>query len=137
MENLEQVYEWMRLEKENKLILEFANIGPKTHKFGVDIIFHVMQPGDKKLKHGARAKFMKRNTNEEFCITISDDPKVIGNWKELVTQSELTTLIGNIKNFKIPLLNFWYDSKMDTDELAEQMDIVRNGKEVTPTYKEK
>jgi hypothetical protein len=134
METLEQIYEWMQLEKENNLILEFANIAPSEHKFGINLGFHVMQPGDKKLKHGPRAKFFAKGHETEFCITISDNPKVVGKWSELVTQSELNKLIANIKRFKVPLLNFWYDSKMYSKDLVDQMDAIRNGKEVTPTY---
>ena len=121
-----------QIELENTLILEFANIGPKKHKFGVSINMHIMQPDDKKLKHGPRIKFFDNNSN--FSISISDTPKVIGKWKELVSEHELNVLVENVIKFKIPFLNFWYNSKMLVDDLEEQMEMVRDGKEVEATY---
>ena len=138
MEPFRDFVEYFEIEEENKLILEFSNIGPKTHKFGIELTMHIMQPDiNMKLKHGPRAKFFKRGSNDEFCITINNNPKVVGKWDKLVSQHECNVLLSNIKKFKVPLLNFWYDPKMNTDELEEQLIKIRKGGEVAATYKER
>lgn len=134
--DLVELYEYIKIEKENDLILEFANIGPHKHKFNVNLAMHIMQPTDKKLKHGPRVKFFQiKNPNQNFTITINDEPRVIGNWKELISQKELNILLENVFKFKIPLLNFWYNPYMLVDELEEQMEMIRKGETVEPTYK--
>lgn len=138
MEELSDLYEWMQIEKENNLILEFANMSPAQHKLEVNLGLHVMQPTDKKLKHGPRAKFFSiNNPKDNFCITINDNPKVIGKYDKLISERDLNKLVQHITQFKIPLLNFWYNPYMFTDELERQMDKVRNGKPVEATYLDK
>lgn len=134
--DLVELYEYIKIEKENNLILEFANLGPKKHKFNVDLAMHIMQPTDKKLKHGPRVKFfqMKKPT-QNFSITIGDEPRVIGDWRKLISQKELTILLENVLKFKIPLLNFWYNPNMLVDDLEEQMEMIRKGETVESTYK--
>jgi hypothetical protein len=120
--------------KEDDMILEFANLDPTMHQMDVDIVLHIMQPGDKQLKHGPRLKFFKKGSSETFSITVSNNPKIIGNWKELVSKRELNVLIENTKRFKVPFLNFWYDSMMTVGELIEQIHKVKDGKDVVSTF---
>lgn len=131
------ILESLKIEQENKLILEFANLDPSDHRLGTDLIMRIMQPGDQPLKHGARAKFFSPKSTSQFVITIGNYPKVIGNYHELISDSELNKLIKNIELFKIPLLNFWHDSTMTTKTLQQQMDMIRQGEEVQPTYIDK
>jgi len=105
---------------DTEIILEFANISPKDHKFGVDVKLHLMQPG-KKLQHGPRMKIYRKGIQGDFSISINDNPKVIGNWNNFVSKRELNLLITNVKFYKESLLKFWNDSRMDTNELINLM----------------
>lgn len=118
------------------LIEEFANIAPETHKFGVDVRFHLMQPNDKKLQHGPRLKVYKISwlKGENFTISISDNPIVIGNWKQVVTKKELNILLDKVKKYKVALLNFWYDPSKTTYDFEKQMKMIDNNEYVKEEY---
>ena len=115
---------------------EFANVDPRCHKWGVNVKFHILQMEDQRLKHGARIKVFKESWSkgDNFTITISDTPIVIGNWKSIVTTKELNILKKCVKIYKIPLLNFWHDSGKTPDELRDQMDIIDAGGVVEKEY---
>jgi hypothetical protein len=116
------------IDKEDLLILEFANLGPKLHKFGVDVNFHIMQPTDRKLQHGPRIKVYVSSwtSGDTFSITISNIPKVIGEWKSVVSSKELKILLSNVKKYRVPLLEFWNTPSMTVDVLVEKMEEIRN-----------
>lgn len=137
MSKFMDILEALDIERENDLILEFANIEPYEHNLGIDVVMHIMQPGDKKLKHGPRAKFFSHGSKEEFCVSINDHPKFIGNYRALISERDANKLLQEIVIFKIPFLNFWYDSRMTTGMLAKEMSQVRSGQPVTPTYLDK
>lgn len=104
-----------------------ANIGPRLHKFGVDIKMQILQPDDKKLMHGPQVGFFKDSPGEGFSISIDPDPEkitLIGGPSGLVKQCEADRLIEQVKKYRIPLLNFWHQSGMTVDELRDQMDKV-------------
>jgi hypothetical protein len=115
-------------------IPDFNNFSPQSHKFGIVIGMRVPQPEKIKLQQNPRVHFYKRERSGEFCITISDEPQVFGIYVNLVSDYELQILKDNVKKFKIPLLNFWYDYRACGSQLEEQMDDIRNGKEVIATY---
>lgn len=98
-----------------ELILEMANFGPKDHKLGIDIKFHCLQPGNKKLKHGPRLKVFRGN--QEFVLTIENEPKIIGdsNW---LNKKELEKTIKFVSLNKDAFLKFWNDSSMVASELT-------------------
>jgi hypothetical protein len=78
--NYDEIFELLSITEEDNLILEFANFEPEEHKLGTDLKMHIMQPGDKKLKHGPRIKLF--NNEHDFTISISNDInkiKVIGD----------------------------------------------------------
>jgi ABC-type phosphate transport system ATPase subunit len=76
------------------LILEFANMDPEEHKFGVDVNLHIYQPGQVKLSHGPRIKIFKNKPGPDFSISLEDTPRVIGNWKLVVKKNELNILLN-------------------------------------------
>jgi hypothetical protein len=119
------------------LIEEFANIGPRSHKWGVDVKLHLMQPEDKKLQHAPRIKVFRgswTNYGENFTITLTEKPFIVGDYKKVVTSREMKMLMNNVVKYRIPLLNFWYDSHRDLDELRDQMDIIDAGGVVKKEY---
>jgi len=115
-------------DNEDNLILEFANIDPEDHKFGVDVKLHLMQPENKKLKHGPRIKVFKQSWNKgpNFTITINNTPKVIGEWSDVVTKKELDILLKAVERHKKSLIAFWNDSSMTTRELTNRLDKERS-----------
>jgi hypothetical protein len=120
------------LNQTDKMILEFANVGPREHKWGIDIKFHIMQPDKKKLRHGPRLKFYNNSwtSGPNFTITISEKPIVVGDYTHLVSKSELALLIRSVIKYRIPLLNFWNDPSHTVGEMLEQMEMIDNGKKV-------
>ena len=116
-------------------IFEMANIGPRLHRFGVDVTMNLLQPGGNRLSHGPRAKFFKKGVDGDFSIALSEDPKkiriVAGSFKGIVTQNEANRLVEKVRKYRIPLLNFWYDSAMNSDELSEQLEMIDRGEDVT------
>jgi hypothetical protein len=130
-------YSDIKLLLEESLILEFANIGSRVHKLGLNITLHLMQPADKHLQHAPRIKIYKKGISETFSISITEPPRVIGNYKDVVTLSEVNYLKQCVQKFKVPFLNFWYDTNMDTNDLEDQMDTIRSGGKVEPTYEVK
>lgn len=114
--------------KENDLILEFANVTPKVHKFGIEVRLHVMQPGvNDKIKHGPRVKVFVTKPGPDFSITLETNPRVVGNWRNIVSEKEKNILITNIKKYKSAFISFWNDPAMGTDELRELMDEIDKG----------
>jgi hypothetical protein len=117
MEGFKSFYESKMLQEDNDLILEFANMSPAMHNFGVDVKLYIFQPGDKQLSHGPRIKVFKPKVSGDFSITLEEQPRVIGDYKNIVTTSELNKLITNIKKYRTAFIQFWNDSQMDTNEL--------------------
>lgn len=115
------------------MIYEMSTVGPKVHRFGIDIKLHILQPGDKQLPHGPRVKCIKRENNSNFSITLNenaDKMECIGDYKELLSTKEFNLLFEKIKKYRIPFLNIWYDPIFDQDELRDQMDKIDLGNEV-------
>jgi len=115
-------------------ILEMANVGPQIHKFGVNVKMHLLQPGDKQLSHGPRAKFFKNSIDDGFSISISSTSSkvkvVSGEDSKIVSEGEMNTLVEKVRKYRIPLLNFWRNSNMTVDELRDQMDAIDEGQAV-------
>jgi len=108
------------------LILEFANMDPEEHKFGVDVNLHIYQPGQVKLSHGPRIKIFKNKPGPDFSISLEDTPRVIGNWKLVVKKNELNILLKNIKKYRTAFISFWNDSSMSIRKLEllmKQIDL--------------
>ena len=112
----QEFLEFKYISKEDDLILEFANMSPRMHNFGVDVKLHVFQPGYKQLNHGPRVKVFKTK-DLSFTITLEKEPRVIGDYKGIVTKQELNKLIEKIKKYRNAFIQFWNDPDMDTDEL--------------------
>lgn len=54
-------------------IFEMANIIPSVHKLGIDIKFHVQQPGDKLPPHYVNTKVFRgdfKTTDKKFTVSI-------------------------------------------------------------------
>lgn len=103
---------------------EMANIGPKSHRFGVDVKLHLLQPGTRKLSHGPRVKVFRGT--DEFVITLNTDPdkmRIIGT--SFLNSQETKRVFRNVVKFRSAFLQFWNDPKMDTDELHDLMDDLR------------
>jgi len=125
MNHIDRMLEVIEYERDNKLILEFSNIGPKTHKFGVDVKLHLMQPDNKdKLKHGPRVKIFKTKPGFDFTITLEKVPRVIGDWKKLVSEKEKNILMQKIEHYREAFLKFWNDPGMTSDEFKDLMDEI-------------
>ena len=59
-------------------IFEFANLGREGHGLGVNIDLRLLQPGDRKLPHGPRVRFYKKDPKNSFSITLDHNPEKIG-----------------------------------------------------------
>jgi len=129
MSNFKLILEQIQIEYENDQILEFANMSAKMHNFGVDVKLHVMQP-NKKLQHGPRVKIFKPNAEGSFTITLEENPRVIGNYKNIVSKSELNILLSKIKKYRNAFIQFWNDDGMDTNELQDLFRQIDMGFEV-------
>ncbi len=101
----------------NDLILEFANMDPEEHKFGVDVNLHIYQPGNIKFSHGPRIKIFKNKPGTDFTITLEEKPEVICNWKLIVSKKELNILLKNIKKYRSAFITFWNDPAMSIRKL--------------------
>ena len=110
------------IDKEDRLILEFANLGPNDHNFGVDVKLHIMQP-DKKLKHGPRVKVYTGSwkSGPNFTITASKNPKVIGDYSKVVSTKELQQLIKSVEKYREVIIKFWNDSDMSVEEFSTEV----------------
>jgi len=126
MKKFKKYIEDQQLIKEEELILEFATIGPKSHKFGVDVKLHIMQPGDKKLQHAPRVKIIKKGVNGDMSIRI-DNQEVIGDYTKFMTSKELKIIKSKIVHYKNAFLNFWNDPDMDSDEFLDMFSQIDRG----------
>jgi hypothetical protein len=117
--NIEKVISELNLE--DSLILEFANIGPSIHEFGVEVNLHLMQPDDKKLEHGPRIKVYigSWKTGPNFTITLENNPRVIGKTTDIVNGKELKILLKQVKKHRLAFIEFWNNSDMTVDKLKE------------------
>lgn len=111
---------------EDNLILEFANIAPRDHRFGVEVNLHVMQPGDKQLEHEPRIKVYTGSwqSGPNFTITLEENPRVIGDSSNVVDGKQLKILVQNVKKYRSAFISFWNDSGMTTAELKDLMDKI-------------
>lgn len=124
-----KLVEYYEIEEENDLILEYANMPPKLHGFGINVKLHLMQPSIQ-LKHGPRVKIFKQGSLDNFCITLEEIPRVVGNYKSVVSTSELNILISKIKKYRTAMLKFWDDPQMDILELEELFKRIDKGDHV-------
>jgi hypothetical protein len=108
------------------LVEEFSNASPDEHGWGIDVKFHIMQPSDKRLQHGARIKVFRQSwaSGDNFTITISDEPQVIGDYSKVVTTKELNVLLFKVKKYRSALLSFWNNPNMSMSELRTAMDNI-------------
>jgi hypothetical protein len=53
---------------------------------------------------------------------------ISGTHKNHISEKKLNNLISNIKKYRIPLLNMWYDPSMTQKELLDQMKDIDKGK---------
>lgn len=122
------------LEDDYENIYEMANIPPSVHNFGINVKLNVIQPGNKKIKHGPRIKIFKRVPSDGFAIILNKEKNKIrldpDNKKESIflKGKELRLLITNIKKYRTPLLKLWNDPGMDIIELRRLMDKIDNEK---------
>ena len=121
-------------------IYEMANIPSRLHKFGVEVKLQVLQPGNKKIKHGVRVKILK-DGEKDFSVILDINPdkiRIVPKHKSFLKGKELRELIKNIKKYRIPLLMLWYDTRMDILELRDLMNKIDKNKEFEiniPGYK--
>jgi hypothetical protein len=100
-----------------------ANVGPRDHKFGVDVKLHIYQPGDQKLQHGPRIKIFK--SNQDYSITLNSDPNkmfIVG--KSFLNNRENKIVLDNVRKYRSAFIKFWNDPNMTTEELRDLMDII-------------
>jgi hypothetical protein len=104
-------------------LLEMASIGPKLHKFGINVKLHIYQPGDKKIPHGPRIKVYSMNGSEDFSISLSNDASKINHitGASFLSDRELEFLIGKIRKHRASFMKFWNDPKMSVDDLLDEL----------------
>lgn len=114
---------------------EMAVMTPDQHNFGVDVRFHIMKEHEGyKLRHGPRIKVYNKFEMQNFSISISDQPKVIGNWKGMINKKELNNLIECVIKYKIALLNYWYDITYQKYDLIDDIQSIKEGNEIEKRY---
>ncbi len=121
--------EYQNYLKEESHLIEMTNIGPKQHKFGIDVKIHILQPAEKELSHGPRLKIFKKK-DRSFIITL---PKNIKNLKikgdtSIVKKTELKTLINIAKHYKEAFVSFWCNDDMSGDELMDFIEAINLNK---------
>lgn len=115
----------MKIDEFGMPLFEMANIGPKTHKFGIDVKLNILQPGDRKISHGPRIKVFRGD--KDFSITLNKDAskmKIVG--KSFLSPKETKTVLTKVSKYRNAFLNFWNNQQMTTDELREEMDAIDN-----------
>lgn len=109
---------------------DMANISSDEHGFGIDVILNIMQPGERKYKHGPRIKVFKKDPDTNFSIALSkdsDDLEVIGDPIKVLRRKDLPLLLKNIKKYKNAFLMFWYDRTMSSSGLQTLMRKIDKG----------
>jgi len=115
--------------KEESHLIEMTNIGPKLHRFGIDVTLHLLQVGDFKLSHGPRIKILK-GKKELFVITLPKDIrdlKIIGDTDELKSK-DIKTLINIAKHYKEAFVSFWCNKYMKVDDLLDYIEAINLNK---------
>lgn len=111
----------IELINEIECLIEMSNIGPRTHRFGVDIKLNILQPGDRKIQHGPRVKIFRGS--DEYYITLNKDKskmKVGGN--VFLNKKDANIVFKNVVKYRNDFLKFWNDKEMTSDELRDLMD---------------
>jgi len=111
---MKEVIEKMKNNKENSL-WEMANIEKKVTGLSVNIYI-----SEKNSSHGPRIKLSKEGHNFLCSITISNNPKVIGDCK--IKQKELNKIFEWIKINKNVLLDLW-NMKIGHYEAIQKLDM--------------
>lgn len=116
---------------EESHIYEMANIDPRTHKFGIDVKIHILQPGKRKLSHGPRLKIFKKK-NQSFIITL---PKDIVNIDiqgdtSFLKQKEVNSLVQIAKHYKEAFVAFWCNDDMSSDELMDYIESINKNEQI-------
>lgn len=117
------------INKEDRTIQEFANLGPSNHNFGVDVNIHFMQP-DRNVTYEPRIKVYLDSWIKGPCftITLSNSPRVIGDYRKTVTKTDLNKLVFSVKRCRKAILSFWNDPGMTVGELTRKLqgDIMKS-----------
>lgn len=119
-------------------LYEMSTIGPKSHRFGIDIKLHILQPGKHKLSHGPRVKCIKQNINKDFSISLNEDVDkmfLVGDYQDIINTKEFNILFKMIKKYRIAFLNMWYNPYMTQDDLLEQFSDIDSGIKVEKQFK--
>jgi hypothetical protein len=98
---------------------DMANIDPKEHQFGVNVKLNILQPGERKYKHGPRVKVFNKDPDINFSVALnksSDELKIIGDPAKVISWKDLVTLLSKIKKYKMAFLIFWYNRSMSVRE---------------------
>lgn len=117
------------------LLSEMASLTPREHHFNVDVKIHILKEHDNyKVKHGPRIKVYNKFEQANFTISISDNPRIIGEWEEIVSRKDLNKLIECVKFYKVALLNYWYDVTYQKYDLVTDIENMDEGNEIEKRY---
>lgn len=113
-----------------EILCEFT-LQPEEHKFPTNLKINIYRETDKKLSHGPRVKFYKNNKNDGFSISLNEDNTKIkhisGKYEKFINKSTLINLINQVRIYKIPLLNAWYNLNITKEDLINQMQMIDRG----------
>ena len=131
MNNFEKMLLFLKSEPLN----EMAVLSPDQHNFDVDVKIHILKEHEEqKLRHSPRIKVYKKFNEQNFTISITDEPKVIGRYKDVVSTKELNHLIECVVKFKMPLLNYFYDVTYQKYDMIIDIQSIEEGDEVEKRY---
>jgi hypothetical protein len=113
-----------------KILAEMSNIDFEEHKAGIDMTFHILQPGTwNHSGHGPRIKIFKGNYKSSLKIVIildkdSNNIKVLESSfnPKLIKRSELNNLIVYFKKYRYAYLIMWLDQGMSNIKLIKSLE---------------
>jgi hypothetical protein len=119
----------MKLEElKHEVLAEMANIRPEEHKSGIDIKFHILQPGTwNHSGHGPRIKLFKISSSNSTVIILDKDPNNIKVLEssfnlKLIKRSKLNDLIVYFKKYRYAYIIMWLDADIGNMDLVEMLD---------------
>lgn len=116
---------------------DMANISPDEHHFGINVTLNVMQPGERKYKHGPRIKVYSQDPDTNFSLAInktSDEVEVIGDPATVMRRRDLPRLVSSVKKYRYAFLLFWYDRTMSTSGLQKLMRRIDAGENLKADF---